>query len=51
MQNAHQVTQFHITCWAPDGQCSNLKCVVNVIEEVTKVQRQTGNKPVFIHCR
>ena len=50
-QKAHQVTQFHITCWSPDGQCSNLRCVVDVIEEMTKVQRRTGNKPVFIHCR
>ena len=51
LQKAHQVTQFHITCWSPSGQCSNLRCVVDVIEEVAKVQRRTGNKPVFVHCR
>ena len=45
------MTQFHITCWAPDGQCSNLKAVVDVIEEVAKVQRRIGSKPVFVHCR
>ena len=45
------MTQFHITCWAPDGRCSNLKAVVDVIEEVAKVQRRTGSKPVFVHCR
>ena len=45
------MTQFHITCWAPDGQCSNLKAVVDVIEEVAKVQRRTGSKPILVHCR
>ena len=50
-KKTHQVTQFHITCWAPDGQCSNLRAVVDVIEELAKVQRRTGNKPIFVHCR
>ena len=45
------MTQFHITCWAPDGQCSNPKAVVDVIEEVAKVQRRTGSKPILVHCR
>ena len=45
------MTQFHITCWTPDGYCSNLRAVVDVIEEVAKVQRRTANKPLFLHCR
>ena len=49
--NAHEVTQFHITNWAPDGSCSNLKTVTDVIEEVSKVQRRTGNQPIVMHCR
>jgi hypothetical protein len=44
------VTQFHITCWAPDGQCSNLRSIVDVVEDIAKVQRRTGNKPIFVHC-
>jgi len=47
----HHVSQFHITNWAPDGSCSNLKTVIDVIEEVSKVQRRTGNQPIVIHCR
>ncbi len=43
--------QFHITCWQPDGQCSSLRSVVDTIEEVAKVQRKTGNMPIFVHCR
>ena len=48
-QKAHKVTQFHITCWRPDGHCSNLKSVTDVIE-MTKVQIRSGNKPIVVHC-
>ena len=44
------MTQFHITCWSPDGHCSNLKSVTDVIEEMTKVQIRSGNKPIVVHC-
>ena len=49
-QKAHKVTQFHITCWRPDGHCSNPKSVTDVIEEMTKVQIRSGNKPIVVHC-
>ena len=45
------MTQFHITNWAPDGNCSNIKTVTDAIEEVGKVQRRTGNHPIMVHCR
>ena len=48
---AHQVIQFHIHNWRPDGHCSNFRAVTDVIEEVGKVQRRTGNRPILIHCR
>ena len=48
---AHHVTQFHVTNWSSDGTCSNLTVLTDVIEEVTKVQRRTGNYPVLVHCR
>ena len=47
----HQVTQFHITNWTPDGVCANLATITDVIEEVDKVQRWTGNHPIVVHCR
>ena len=37
-------------CWKPDGHCSNLKSVTDVIEEMTKVQIRSGNKPIVVHC-
>eukprot|EP00731_Ephydatia_muelleri_P019106 Em0011g1146a len=45
-----QVTQFHITNWSPDGVCTNLATITDVIEEVDKVQRRTGNQPIVVHC-
>jgi protein tyrosine phosphatase len=47
---SHQVSHFHITNWAPDGSCNNIKTVTDVIEEVGKVQRRTGNHPILAHC-
>ena len=44
------MTQLHITNWKPDGSCSNLKTVIDVIEEMTKVQIRSGNKPIVVHC-
>ena len=45
------MTQFHVTNWSPDGTCSNLKVITDVIEEVAKIQRKTGNNPILVHCR
>ena len=44
------MTQFHLTCWTPDGRCSNLKSITDVIEEMTKVQIRSGNRPIVVHC-
>ena len=49
-EQAHKVTQFHITCWRPDGHCSNLKSIVDVFEEMTKVQIRSGNRLIVVHC-
>ena len=48
---ALQVFQIHITCWTPDGQCSNLKSIVDTISEMTKFQRRSSGGPVVVHCR
>ena len=45
------MTQFHITNWSPDGVCANLATITEVIEELDKVQRRTGNHPIVVHCR
>ena len=47
----HQVTQFHIRNWNPQGKCSNPQIIITVMEEIYKVQRRTDNKPIVVHCR
>ena len=47
---AQQVFQYHITGWSVDGHSSNLKSITDVIEDLTKVQMRTSNKPTVVHC-
>ena len=49
-QNTHQVTQLHITNWRANGQCFSLESIINVIEEMTKEQMRSGDKPIVVHC-
>ena len=44
------MTQLHITNWKSNSQCSNLKSIIDVIEEMTKEQMRSGNKPIVVHC-
>ena len=44
------MTQLQLTNWTPDGRCSNLKSIIDVIEEMTKVQIRSGNRPIVVHC-
>lgn len=46
-----EVTQFQVLNWTPDGLCADYNSVADLIEKVTRVQRQTGNNPIVIHCR
>ena len=44
------MTQLHMTNWEANGHCSNLKSITDVIEEMTKEQMRSGNKPIVVHC-
>ncbi|CAI8056628.1 Receptor-type tyrosine-protein phosphatase alpha [Geodia barretti] len=46
----HQVVQLHMTNWSPDGSCSHLATITSVINEMSAIQRRTGNHPVVVHC-
>ncbi|CAI8006852.1 Receptor-type tyrosine-protein phosphatase alpha [Geodia barretti] len=48
--SAHQVVQLHMTNWSPDGSCSHLATITSVINEMSAIQRRTGNNPVVVHC-
>ena len=49
--SAHQVVQLHMTNWSPDGSCSHLATITSVINEMSAIQRRTGNHPITVHCR
>ena len=44
------MTQLHVTNWKANGQCSNLKSIIDVVEEMTKVQKRSGNQSTVVHC-
>ena len=44
------VTQFHFLQW-PDGGCPNSATpVVELVNDLQRVQRQSGNRPITVHC-
>jgi len=47
----HQVTQFHMHSWGPHKSPASNAGILAMIEEIQKVQRSTGNKPIVVHCR
>jgi hypothetical protein len=49
--SAHQVVQLHMTNWSPDGSCSHLATITSVINEMSAIQRRSGNHPIIVHCR
>ena len=49
--SAHQVVQLHMTNWSPDGSCSHLATITSVMNEMSAIQRRTGNHPIIVHCR
>ena len=45
------VKQFVIQDWPPTGQVTQPQTIIQVIEEVIRVQQRTGGGPVVVHCR
>ena len=45
------VTQFQILDWPADGRVTQPDTIIQVIENVIKVQQSTGGGPVVVHCR
>ena len=44
------MTQFHFLQW-PDGGCPNSATpVVELVNDLQRVQRQSGNRPITVHC-
>ena len=48
---SHTVKQYHFTAWPEDGAPSSGAGMIDLIDQVTRTQAHTGNKPVIVHCR
>ena len=46
-----KVTQFQMEQWSTEGLCSSPKVLVGVIDQMSVVQRRTGNKAIVVHGR
>ena len=45
------MTQFQLEQWSAEGLCSNPQALVGVIDQMSVVQRRTGNKAIVVHGR
>ena len=45
------MTQFQLTDWSSDGIVTSPETLLQVIENVIKVQQKTGGGPIVVHCR
>ena len=49
--NSLTVKQYHFTAWPEDGAPSSGAGMIDLIDQVTRTQAHTGNKPIVVHCR
>ena len=45
------VKQFHFMAWPENGAPTSGAGMIDLIDQVTRTQQQTGDKPIVIHCR
>ena len=49
-QDNRIVTQFHYLMWPNRAAPENTKSIVELIDELQRVQRKSGNGPITVHC-
>ena len=45
----HKVTQYQVGHWTAKGLNSQPSAIIETIDEMSVVQRKTGNMPIVIH--
>ena len=45
------VRQFHFTAWPEYGAPASGVGMVDLIDQVSRRQQQTGNNSIVVHCR
>ena len=49
--SSHQIKQFHYTGWPMEGVPNSAIGLLDIREQVEKWQRNSGDKPIVVHCR
>ncbi|XP_064386192.1 receptor-type tyrosine-protein phosphatase F-like [Halichondria panicea] len=49
-QESRMVTQFHFTCWSKKTPPEGTHSILDLIDELQRVQRKSGNGPITVHC-
>ena len=50
-QDNRMITQFHYLMWPNRAAPENTKSIVELIDELQRVQRKSGNGPITVHCQ
>ena len=45
------VTQFHFTKWSRSVPPDSATPMIDMIDELQRVQRKSGNQPITVHCK
>ena len=45
------IHQFQFLSWPENGAPKTGAAMIDLIGQVLRVQQQTGNKPIVVHCR
>ena len=51
LPNLFVVTQFHYTDWTEHSCPNNPTGILTMLEDLNKVQRNTGNKTITVMCK
>ena len=45
------VTQFHYTAWPEHGHPTSTRPIIELIDMLTKAQRNSGNEAIVVVCK
>lgn len=49
-QDSRMVSQFHFTKWSKTTPPEETRPMIDLIDELQRVQRKSGNMPITVHC-
>ena len=49
-QESRIITQLHYIHWPRSSAPSNTRSIIDLIDQLQRVQRKSGNGPITVHC-